>query len=610
MMNWASKVVNGVLDQFDLRLSHTSTIHKLLWELGSQREQLEKLRLQFGDLKEELERRDEEKKLLKRSQERWRADEPDPGLTWGVPMAGDEFVRVLMNHFTFEGSTIVEIGPGYGRILEALLKHSVPFRRYIGLEISAARVARLRDRFRSPKIEFREADILNGNSLNAFADLTFSSAVFEHLYPDFGQALAGIERFTRPGGVVAIDLIRDDNDVDKAAAWFDKETYMRTYSTDEVKTLFDANGFTLADLQRISFGQDILKREIARTMVVATKPRPVTSVEASTQSPQSAANPLDAFVHRSLPAWDPLSLEPPLVPMFHTPFGGLWTDLNNADTILAGKLAAAELSPDEARLVEEWRRDGFVILKGAVEEAAIDEILKDFERAYDGQLNCKMSYWNDHGHHIEPASLSLVHNKDAKLLDLHDVSAATQVVQFAEPIRRFLQILFDRPALAFQSLGFYYGSQQDLHRDTAFVRVDSPMEFVASWIALEDIQQGSGELEYYVGSHTLPQYLFNGKHLWVRPGEPEGDIFHERLHSMAKEAGLHLQRFQAKKGDVLIWSAGLMHGGSRVNPPVHTRKSLVTHYCPADLQPMYAYKGGRPKRSSVAGNYVMAEDWT
>src|SRR5579859_2673048 len=37
------------------------------------------------------------------------------------------------------------------------------------------------------------------------------------------------------------------------------------------------------------------------------------------------------------------------------------------------------------------------------------------------------------------------------------------------------------PALAFQSLGFYYGSQQPLHQDSAFVRVNSPLEFVASW---------------------------------------------------------------------------------------------------------------------------------
>ena len=165
------------------------------------------------------------------------------------------------------------------------------------------------------------------------------------------------------------------------------------------------------------------------------------------------------------------------------------------------------------------------------------------------------------------------------------------------------------PALAFQSLGFYYGSQQPLHQDSAFVRVNSPLEFVASWIALEDISAGSGELEYYPRSHALPHYLFGGRHLWPESDGPEVHQFSDGLHAQATRAGLSMQRFLANKGDVLIWAAGLMHGGSPVDLPNRTRKSLVTHYCPADLQPMYGYKGGRPKRKSASGHYVMAERW-
>ena len=146
-MKWASDALNGVLNQVDLRLSRASSIHKMLWELGRQREQLENLKHEIQKYEEDKElKAEKEQKLLNLSQARWRSDEPDAGLTWGVPMSGDAFVRVLCEHFTFDNATIVEIGPGYGRILEALLKRSTPFRRYIGLEISAARVARLRER--------------------------------------------------------------------------------------------------------------------------------------------------------------------------------------------------------------------------------------------------------------------------------------------------------------------------------------------------------------------------------------------------------------------------------------------------------------------------------
>jgi ectoine hydroxylase-related dioxygenase (phytanoyl-CoA dioxygenase family) len=233
----------------------------------------------------------------------------------------------------------------------------------------------------------------------------------------------------------------------------------------------------------------------------------------------------------------------------------------------------------------------------------------DFERAYDGALGCKMSFWDSDGFHIEEPDRAYLRKADAKLLDLHDVSEAVQAIIFAEPLSRFLHILFQRPALAFQSLGFYYGSQQHLHQDSAFVRVSSPLEFVASWIALEDIQPGSGELEYYPGSHLLPPYLFANKQIWVEYDDPELKRFHDNLHKSASEAGLSIQRFLAKKGDVLIWAPGLMHGGSPVADENLTRKSLVTHYCPADQQPMFAYKGGLRKRKSLLGNYVIANPW-
>jgi ectoine hydroxylase-related dioxygenase (phytanoyl-CoA dioxygenase family)/SAM-dependent methyltransferase len=595
--------VNGLLSRFDLHLSRASNFHGLKSELFRTQAQLD-----------DVLKKQEHERLLELSKLRWRADEPDAGLTWGVPMVGDEFVRFLLMEVTLkETSTIVEIGPGYGRILGALLKQGIPFKRYIGLEISSTRVARLCEQFRDPRIEFREADILSSLDLNAVADLTFSSAVFEHFYPDFGAAMDTISQFTRTGGAVVIDFIRDDKNPEHSAAWFDQETYMRTYSSRELEVLFERNGFALNKISRISFGRDILNREITRTIVFGTRkgfsgPSIESLVTPSVQS-TVGVKPFDTFVQHSSAPSDHGALDPPVKPEFRSPFGGLWTDLNTADAILAGKVAIGDLLPGEANLVNAWKRDGLVILPGAVDVAAIDAALVDFESAYDGRLNLKMSYWDDRGLHIEDASRQHVRKKDAKLLDIHDVSEAIRAIQFSEPVSRFLRILFERPALAFQSLGFYYGSQQHLHQDSAFVRVNSPLEFVASWIALEDVSAGSGELEYYPGSHAVPHHLFGGKRLWVKYDDPELERFSDILHDQAKQAGLSLRRFLPKKGDVLIWSAGLMHGGSPVTDLNRTRKSLVTHYCPADLQPMFAYKGGRTKRKSVAGHYVIAEHW-
>ncbi|HEX5754721.1 MAG TPA: phytanoyl-CoA dioxygenase family protein [Archangium sp.] len=157
--------------------------------------------------------------------------------------------------------------------------------------------------------------------------------------------------------------------------------------------------------------------------------------------------------------------------------------------------------------------------------------------------------------------------------------------------------------LAFQSLSFEVGSQQAIHQDTAYVVTASPLEFAGVWIALEDIQEGSGELSYYEGSHRLPEYDFGAgtKHWDVgRDGHEIHDRFLRYLHEESKARGLPLRRFRPKKGDALIWHADLAHGGSPLThlDPAVTRRSLVTHLCPVDVDPHY-YSWAPERRTKV-----------
>jgi hypothetical protein len=116
------------------------------------------------------------------------------------------------------------------------------------------------------------------------------------------------------------------------------------------------------------------------------------------------------------------------------------------------------------------------------------------------------------GHSVQP------HDKEAKLLDLYSFLPSAREVIFAPDTLRFLKLIFMRPALVHQSLFFFKGSQQPLHKDTAFVGTSSAMQFAASWTALEDVKPGSGELIYYAESHRDPEFLFGGRYKWIFPG--------------------------------------------------------------------------------------------
>jgi len=148
--------------------------------------------------------------------------------------------------------------------------------------------------------------------------------------------------------------------------------------------------------------------------------------------------------------------------------------------------------------------------------------------------------------------------------------------------------LFEAPPKAFQGLTFWNGSQQDIHKDTAYVKIDSnPMNLAASWLALEDISVGTGEREYYVGSHRAPDFLFGGTSKWMESHGAEHPKFLASLHEDAATYGHARKSFIAKAGDILIWHADLAHGGSKILNPSLTRKSLVTHFCPVQDEPFY-----------------------
>jgi ectoine hydroxylase-related dioxygenase (phytanoyl-CoA dioxygenase family) len=180
----------------------------------------------------------------------------------------------------------------------------------------------------------------------------------------------------------------------------------------------------------------------------------------------------------------------------------------------------------------------------------------------------------------------------AKILDSAMLLPHGRALSFAPEIVAFLATLFDDQVLAFQTLHFEVGSTQAIHQDTAYVVVDrEPMKLAASWIALEDVRLGTGELVFYPRGHRIAEHLYQdgtSKHWNVnRDGHPQHDAHLLYLRQEAARRGLPEAHFLPKKGDALIWHADLPHGGGTISQAGVTRRSLVTHYCPMSQEPYY-----------------------
>jgi phytanoyl-CoA hydroxylase len=295
---------------------------------------------------------------------------------------------------------------------------------------------------------------------------------------------------------------------------------------------------------------------------------------------------------------------------YRSDFGGLWTDRLDAGEEIERRYLDGVVDFDQHYLLEHWLRDGYVIMEGAVDHRLCDQLAEELAAVFrDGSTEALYQPPEAPAGTGSPVPAGLPPDR-MRLVDLYGVSASAAQILMAPAIENFLRLVFERPPLCFQGLTFECGSGQGLHQDTAYVVVDKPLELAASWVALEDIQPGSGELMYVAGSHNLPEWKFGGDSKHWDPlvhGDEEHEEWAKWLIRASEERRLEKQLFRPSKGDVLIWSADLVHGGSPVSDRSLSRRSIVGHYCPVDRSPHYFdYMEGRIKKPFQGGFYSSA----
>lgn len=143
-----------------------------------------------------------------------------------------------------------------------------------------------------------------------------------------------------------------------------------------------------------------------------------------------------------------------------------------------------------------------------------------------------------------------------------------------------LSKLYGRRAFPFQTLNFPVGTQQEAHTD--MVHFSSlPERFMCGvWLAMEDIGSDAGPLFYLPGSHRWP-ILTNaiiGRRGYGSTLASAQQPFASGWRALRDAYGATEMPFLARKGQALIWSANLLHGGSPQVDNTLTRWSQVTHY--------------------------------
>ena len=191
-------------------------------------------------------------------------------------MTGDSLWSLYEKYQPFAPNVkILEIGPGYGRLLKTALKRKIPFESYTALELSEARVDRLRLEFDLSKIRIIQGNIDTWKHPCTF-DVVICSSTFEHLFPNCRQALTTVYHHLAPTGVVFIDFIGNlqwkvfRNLTWKFVYFEPNGTYVRVYPKEELAKLFAEHGFMVRAIDTCVLGKG-RRGPVSRLVVVAAR---------------------------------------------------------------------------------------------------------------------------------------------------------------------------------------------------------------------------------------------------------------------------------------------------------------------------------------------------
>jgi ectoine hydroxylase-related dioxygenase (phytanoyl-CoA dioxygenase family) len=226
-----------------------------------------------------------------------------------------------------------------------------------------------------------------------------------------------------------------------------------------------------------------------------------------------------------------------------------------------------DVNSDIVEIARNLNEFGFVVVRDIIPNIQdyADKIIRDLAPRFD------MQSWKERVDIHAPSNLRI---QDA----WREFESVRRIANSPEVIN-LLTRLYGRKAFPFQTLNFPVGTQQHFHTDAIHFS-SYPERFMAGvWIALEDIEIDQGPLYYYPGTHKLP--LFENVHYGLSVAN--GAVFKQEHYEttwreIVESLGIQKQYFCAKKGDILIWAANLLHGGSAHRNLNRTRWSQVTHY--------------------------------
>lgn len=252
-------------------------------------------------------------------------------------------------------------------------------------------------------------------------------------------------------------------------------------------------------------------------------------------------------------------------------------------------------------MIKFFRDYGYAVIKSGVSQELITNCLTDSEALLERNK-------------LELLQRGLlVNDRLFRVVNFHQISQAARFL-FSKSSSVALNLVDEvlGKGCVYTSLYFESGSEQPLHRDTPYFWTNPPYSYLGFWIALEDVGEENGMLTLVEKSHLVgePDIVGMRQERFSNAPCPVSDdkLFYDynaSVKKMSDLAGLKQVSLPMKKGDILIWNASTMHGGTpHINKNI-SRKSMVFHLTPENVPVKYMDYFFHPEK-----NMPQKSDWS
>lgn len=241
---------------------------------------------------------------------------------------------------------------------------------------------------------------------------------------------------------------------------------------------------------------------------------------------------------------------------------------------------------EEKNLATQFHENGYVIIDLELDELFLSSIVLDMYKGVERE-------------NVKVQAEFYTYNQSPRIFEEWRVSENIRNLCVHPKLIDTLEFLYNKKTFPFSTINFIKGSNQPLHSDAIHFHTIPQLWMSGVWVALEDTTEENGTLNIVPGSHKWEIIDYDTLKLphpdTVINGEMENyRIYEDVINKLVKSKNSSVKPISLKKGQALIWSANLLHGGMKIKNPDLTRLTQAIHYfyddCKTYYHPMFSNK--------------------